>query len=342
MAFGVREGWIQRRGTARSLRAEAGRYWNAHPIAVDSVDLAPGSRESFDALYARWRETIDEHRERFLESCRGRRVLEVGCGTARDGRFLVENGIDYRAIDASRRSLALAREHFSQQGLPTRFANADATALPFADDSFDVVFSIGVVHHIPDVARACRELARVAAPGGIVRVMVYNRRSYHYALVRFAVCPLVRLLLRAPALAARLTRRGPRKLRELYEIAREHGYDRERLLSASTDTSSAGEGNSNPLSYFLTEAELRRLFSDLEDLRFFRLDLKYFPLPFLRGRVERRFGFFLTMTGRKPSTPAWAPSIPPPGGRRRHEARRLASGRQTPSASGSARTSITT
>src|SRR5262249_12202271 len=120
-------------GSAERLRAQAGRYWNAHPIAVDSVDFTPGSRESFEAIYARWRETIDEHRERFLESCRGRRVLEVGCGTARDGRFLIENGIDYRAVDASRRSLALAREHFSQQGLPARFTNAHATALPFAD-----------------------------------------------------------------------------------------------------------------------------------------------------------------------------------------------------------------
>src|SRR5262249_26032756 len=142
-------------------------------------------------------------------------------------------------------------------------------------------------------------IARVAAPGGALRVMVYNRHSYHYALVRFAVCPLVQLMLRVPALA-RLARRGPRKLRELYEIAHEHGYSPERLLAASTDTSAAGEGNYNPLSHFLTEAELRGIFPDLEDLRFFRMELKYFPLRFLRAAVERRFGFFLTMTARKP------------------------------------------
>jgi ubiquinone/menaquinone biosynthesis C-methylase UbiE len=307
-------------GEAARLRAEAGRYWNAHPIGVDSVEFPPGSRESFDALYARWRETIDEHRERFLAACRGQRVLEVGCGTACDGRYLVENGVDYRAVDASRRSLALAREHFSQQGLPARFANADATALPFADGAFDLVFSIGVVHHVPDWERACREIARVTAPAGAVRVMVYNRHSYHYALVRWVVRPLIRLMLRVPPLA-RLARLGPRKLRELLEIAREHGASLELLLAASTDTSSAGAGNYNPLSYFLTESELRRVFADLEQARCFRKEVKYFPLPFLRGWVERRFGFFLTLSGRKPARERAA---------------------QTPSASGSASTSITT
>jgi SAM-dependent methyltransferase len=295
--------------SAQRRRAEAGRYWNAHPIAVDSVDFEPGSRESFEAIYARWRETIDEHRARFLEACRGRRVLEVGCGTARDGRFLTEHGIDYRAVDASRRSLALAHAHFSQQGLPARFANADATALPFADGAFDLVFSIGVVHHLPDWSRACREIARVTAPRGLVRVMVYNRHSYHYALVRFVVCPLVWLSLRLPPLAW-VVRRGPRKLRELHEIAREHGFSSERLLAASTDTSTAGEGNYNPLSHFLTEADLRRTFPDLEDLRFFRMDLKYFPLPFLRGAIERRFGFFLTLTARKPAVAGRTPESP--------------------------------
>ena len=287
-------------GASRRLRADAGRYWNAHPIAVDSVEFPPGSRESFDALYARWRETIDEHRERFLAACRGRRVLEVGCGTARDGRYLVENGIDYRAVDASRRSLAFAREHFSQRGLPARFANADATSLPFADGAFDLVYSIGVVHHVPDWERACREIARVTAPGGTLRVMVYNRHSYHYALVRWVVCPLIRLMLYVPPLAP-LARLGPRKLRELLEIARVHGASRETLLAASTDTSTAGEGNYNPLSYLLTEAELRRVFAGTEDAECFRMDLKYFPLPFLRGWVERRFGFFLTLTARKPA-----------------------------------------
>jgi SAM-dependent methyltransferase len=285
--------WVRRK------RREAQRYWNAHPISVDSVPQERGTREAFDALYARWSAEIDAERVAFVEQCRGRRVLEVGCGIAMDGRLLTENGVDYRAVDYSLESLKLAREHFAQQGLPGPFANADATSLPFADGSFDLVFSIGVVHHVPDVARACNELARVTAPGGEVRVMVYNRLSYHYLLVRWVVSPIVWTMLRLPFLG-RLARLGPAKLRELHRIAEVDGFDRDRLLSASTDTSTAGSGNYNPLSHFLTERDLREMFAGLVDHRFHTSDLKYFPLPFLRRYVERRWGFFLTMTASKP------------------------------------------
>jgi len=293
----------------RSKRGEAQRYWDAHPIAVDSVSYQPGTRESFEALSARWSEGIDASRREFLESCRGKRVLEVGCGIAREGRFLVENGVDYRGVDYSLASLRLASAHMIQRGLPARFANADGTSLPFSDGCFDLVFSIGVVHHIPEVARACQEIVRVTAPGGSIRVMVYNRHSYHYLLVRYLVCPVIWLMTRV-ALLAGLANRGPTKLRDLYEIAVRDGYDRERILSASTDTSSAGEGNYNPLSHFLTEREMREFFSELGGHRFQRSDLKYFPLPFLRGLVEGRWGFFLTMTARTPAIgarDAWAP-----------------------------------
>jgi len=286
---------------AERTRGQTRRYWDAHPIAVDSVEHEPGTPESFEALYARLRAGMDEHSYAWLEHCRGRRVLEMGCGIGLHARFLAENGVDYLGVDASRRSLALAREHFGLHGLRPRVVRADGAALPFADASFDVVFSDGVVHHIPDVVRACRELARVAAPGGTVRVMVYNRESYHYTLVNLVICPVIWLLLRVPGLGA-LARFLPRKARDLFAIAERHGFDRERLLSASTDTSSAGEGNYNPHSYFMTERELRTIFADLEQPEFRRKELRGFPVPLrpLRRFVERRFGFFLTVVGRKP------------------------------------------
>jgi len=291
------------------MRREARRYWDAHPILVDTVEHAPGTRASFDAMWAGFEERLAPRQEyqAFVERCRGRRMLEMGCGIAMAGRLLSEHGADYFGIDASRRSLALAQTHLGQQGLRARFTNADGTSLPFADGTFEVVLSDGVVHHIPDMERACRELVRVTAPGGTVRVMVYNRRSYHYALVRFVVCPLLWLAVRVGWLGA-LARRGPAKLRNLYEISRAHGYDPERILAASTDTSMAGEGNFNPLSHFLIERELRRIFRDLEDPIFIREQLKYFPLPFppLRRVIEKHWGFFLTITARKPSRPAQA------------------------------------
>jgi ubiquinone/menaquinone biosynthesis C-methylase UbiE len=285
----------------RKERQELRRYWDAHPISTDSVPYAPGTQESFEAIYEKWKQTIDGMRLEFLESCRGRKVLEVGCGIGKDARFLTENGIDYTGLDYSFRTLGLARKHFEYAGLRRRFVNGDAVALPFPDGSFGLAMSIGVIHHIVGMPEACRELVRVTAPGGTIRVMFYNRESYHYALVNWVVRPLIWLMLRVPALEVFL-RWAPEKYRHLYAIAKQHGLSRERLLATSADTSFAGQDNFIPRSGFWTERQMRELFAGLEDFRFVRRDLKYFPLPFLRDWVERRWGFFLTMTARKPAS----------------------------------------
>ena len=293
--------------TAEAEKKELRRYWDAHPISTDSVPYEAGTRESFEAIYENWKGTIDQMRLDFLESCRGRRVLEVGCGIGKDARFLTENGIDYTGLDYSFRTLGLAHKHFDYAGLRKRFVNGDAVALPFPDGTFGLAMSIGVIHHIVGTPEACRELVRVTAPGGIVRVMFYNRESYHYALVNWVVRPLIWLMLHVPALEAFL-RWAPEKYRNLYAISKQHGLSRDRLLATSADTSFAGQGNFIPRSGFWTEREMRELFRGLEDFHFMRCDLKYFPLPFLRGWVEGKWGFFLTMTARKPEAAKAAPA----------------------------------
>jgi len=284
----------------KAKRHQIQHYWDAHPISTDSVDFERGSRESFEAIYARWQKAGTPDRQKFLEMCRTVKVLEVGCGIAIDGRFLSENGVDYHAVDLSRQSLKLACEHFRHNDLRQRFANADATRLPFADGTFGLAYSIGVLHHVPDTPRACQEIARVIEPGGELRVMFYCRDSYHHGLVTHVVRPLIWLLLHIP-FGSRIARMGPAKLQSMFEIIQKHGFSKQRLLDISTDTSEAGDDNFNPHSSFYTERELREIFQGFEDFDFWKTDLKYFPLPWLRDFVERKWGFFLQMTARKQS-----------------------------------------
>jgi len=291
-----------RANTVENSEAQAaGRYWDAHPISTGSVPYAPGSQESFEAIYANWKATEDDARRKFLESCRGKRVLEIGCGIGKDARYLAENGVDYCGLDYSFRSVRMAQDHLAWAGLAPRLLNADAATLPFRDGSFDLAFSIGVLHHIADTPAGCRELLRVVRPGGTLRVMFYNRRSYHYALVAWLVCPLVWLLLKLPFLRGLLPL-APAKLRNLYAIAERYGFSRARVLATSADTSVAQEDGFVRKTGFYTEAELRVLFAGAADFTFFCSDLKYFPLPFLRRFVEKHWGFFLTMTARKPES----------------------------------------
>ena len=274
------------------------RYWDAHPIATDSVPYEAGTRESFEAIYAKYQSETDQMRLAFLENCKGKKVLEVGCGIGMDSRFLTENGIEHYGLDYSFRSLQLAQRHFDLNSLRKRFINADAVALPFANNEFGLVMSIGVIHHIVGTPEACRELVRVCKPGGTVRVMFYNRNSYHYALVNFIVRPLIWLMLRLRFLEAVLAI-APEKFKHMYYISKRHGLSKQRLLDISADTSFAGENNFIPKSGFWTEEEMLELFSGLEDFKFFRNDLRYFPLPFLRRFIEKRWGFFLTMIAKK-------------------------------------------
>jgi ubiquinone/menaquinone biosynthesis C-methylase UbiE len=108
----------------------------------------------------------------------GRDVLEVGCGTG----LILERvaGFARRAvgIDLSPGMLARARD----RGLEVH--EADCAALPFDDESFDVVYSFKVLSHVPDLDRALAEMTRVLRPGGHLVYDLYNRRSIRYLLKR--------------------------------------------------------------------------------------------------------------------------------------------------------------
>lgn len=280
------------------LKNAVRRYWNAHPIGTDNAPNSRGTREQYDAIYGRWKQSGTPKRKAFLAACRDCKVLEVGCGIATDGRYLSENGVDYQAVDLSIESLKLATEHFRQNDLRCRFANADATQLPFRDNEFDLVFSLGVLHHVPDINAACREAARILRPGGELRVALYCRYSYHYFLVVHVVRPII-WLLQHLVFGGWLARRSPEKLRHMYDISRIHGFDKQRLLNISTDTSVVGEDNFNPHSSFYSEKEIRAMFYDFEHFEFLKTNLQYFPLPRFRPFFERYLGFFVYMSARK-------------------------------------------
>jgi len=101
----------------------------------------------------------------------GKDVLEVGCGTGllldRVRRF----ARSARGIDLSAGMLGRARE----RGLAV--AQASATDLPLRDASVDVVYSVKVLAHVPNISAALAEMARVVRPGGWVLAEFYNARS---------------------------------------------------------------------------------------------------------------------------------------------------------------------
>ena len=110
----------------------------------------------------------------------GARLLEVGCGMGTDLLQFARGGAKVTGVDLTPRSIEISRRHLELYGQRGDFAVTDAEKLPFKSESFDVVYSNGVLHHTPDTAGAVRELHRVLRSGGQARVMLYHRRSVAY------------------------------------------------------------------------------------------------------------------------------------------------------------------
>jgi ubiquinone/menaquinone biosynthesis C-methylase UbiE len=95
-------------------------------------------------------------------------ALEIGAGTGYFSLNLLQGGAIERATatDISPGMLAALEENAKRLGVKVKTAAAEAETLPFADESFDLVFGHAVLHHIPDLGQAFSEFARVLRPGG--------------------------------------------------------------------------------------------------------------------------------------------------------------------------------
>lgn len=154
-------------------------YWDAEPCGTGTVDMKPGSREFFDAIEAH-RYAVEPFIPPFaqFERWEGKRMLEIGCGAGTDHLQFARAGADAWAIDMSGRSAGLTRQRLRTFGLrDDRVLIGDAENLPFPSDTFDLVYSWGVLHHSPDTPRTVREVHRVLRPGGEIRIMFYHRFS---------------------------------------------------------------------------------------------------------------------------------------------------------------------
>src|SRR5918992_3059377 len=156
-------------------------FWQAHPCGTKFSDAEMGTPEFFASLEAhRYEKEWHIPGAADFANTRGLRVLEIGCGMGTDGAQFAKAGANYTGVDLTDAAVELARKRFQVSDLKGEFRVADAERLDFPDESFDVVYSHGVLHHTPDIEAAVREIHRVLKPGGGATVMLYHRGSYNY------------------------------------------------------------------------------------------------------------------------------------------------------------------
>ncbi len=150
---------VDARDSARANR----RWWDADAddyLAEHAVDIG-------EVEFLWCPEGLTEAAAGLLGAVSGRRVLEVGCGSAPCARWLAARGAVVVAFDLSRGMLGHAVAAGRRTEVAVPLVQADACALPFADGSFDVACSsFGAVVFVADSALLLREVARVLRPGG--------------------------------------------------------------------------------------------------------------------------------------------------------------------------------
>jgi SAM-dependent methyltransferase len=144
-------------------RAANRRWWDA-----DAGDYHAEHGEFLGDLDFVWcPENLRESQAGLLGDVAGRRVLEVGCGSAPCSRYLRAHGAQVVAFDLSAGMLGFATAAAASTGVTVPLVQADVCELPFADDSFEFAFSaFGAIPFVADSALAMRQVARVLRPGG--------------------------------------------------------------------------------------------------------------------------------------------------------------------------------
>lgn len=262
------------------LKERVRAFWQAHPCGTKFSDAEIGTREFFERIEAhRYEKEWHIPAAAQFANARGLRVLEIGCGLGTDGAQFARAGADYTGVDLTDAAIDLAQKRFELFGLQGEFRVADAESLEFPDESFDVVYSHGVLHHTPDIDAAVQEIHRVLKPRGRAIVMLYHRGSYNYRVG-------IRLLRRAGAgllksdagikLINLLTGEPVDALQERAAMMRatNGGVSADQLLNESTD------GAGNPLARVYSRREARQLFKDFSrvELRAFFLNKRFIPI----------------------------------------------------------------
>jgi Methylase involved in ubiquinone/menaquinone biosynthesis len=140
-------------------------------------DLLKKTKEDYDSIaqdFSRTRQSFWKELEMLKDYVKeGEKVLDIGCGNGRLFQILKDKNIEYTGIDFSKNLIELAKKKYPEGN----FLVANALNLPFKENTFDKVFLIAVLHHIPSKelrSQVLKEAKRVLKPQGLLILTVWN------------------------------------------------------------------------------------------------------------------------------------------------------------------------
>ena len=167
-------------------------WWNSHPMRYDwGEKVAPEefSREFYEEIDRRFFSNAETYLpskkipfDRLIdfESLKDKAVLEIGVGNGSHAGLLAKYARSFTGIDITDYAVKSTSLRMPQFGLNGHIIQMDAEHMEFADNSFDYIWTWGVIHHSSDTRKVLAEMQRVLKPGGQATVMVYHRNFWNW------------------------------------------------------------------------------------------------------------------------------------------------------------------
>ena len=113
-----------------------------------------------------------------------KKVLEIGCGFGSHAQLILKNtkNVNYTGIDITETAIEFTKKRFEIFNLKGKIIQCDAEKMPFEENQFDFIWSLGVIHHSKNTEKILDEIRRVLKPEGTCTFMVYNKNSLRYYL----------------------------------------------------------------------------------------------------------------------------------------------------------------
>jgi SAM-dependent methyltransferase len=274
-------------------------FWQDHACGDAQVGgLHDRFRDDYEKFFTEY-DLFRYQNERHLAACvdalnvADKRVLEIGLGQGSESERLIRRGARWSGVDLTAESVERVRARLTLRELPyEELRQGSVLGLPFADNTFDMIFSHGVLHHVSDIKQAQSEIHRVLRPGGQLIVMLYARWSLNY-LVSIGLIRRAALLVAFPLARAGILKSIPSDgmLAAHLDNAMKIGLFRYLRLDEFVHHNT--DGPTNPYALVYDRARVERDFPCFRVTRTYKRFMHAPPLPVHRLPGEAIMGWHL-------------------------------------------------
>ena len=161
-----------------SVRSTESGSWNG--FWISHAQMSEWAKLSWQLSFEFWDDI-------FSRMAPGKQILECGAGSAKQSQHLVQIGFQATLLDNSIVGLNLGRKAFDRSRFDGKFIVGSVFTLPIRDNSYDAIFSGGLLEHFTDVRPVIKEMVRVLKPGGLFAATIITKRFSCQSLTDYTI-----------------------------------------------------------------------------------------------------------------------------------------------------------